>query len=169
MAHPPAPFLRRAHTPRSGPVTLGAAARPPSLERVGWRDLRNRRKRRNGSGRRRNWKFDVVGGLTYLALAHPLFGACRAGQRPATFITPFTKQTEAAELLVFFLSDTVFAAVPLLLSASSFSVAVVAGLFFVSISAVDSTKMSVSRPLRNDPDEREPLRNDPDEREPAVT
>jgi hypothetical protein len=51
--------------------------------------------------RSRNWRFDLIGGLAYLALAHPLFTTCAS-----TCNTHFTESTTLIEFVSGVVADT---------------------------------------------------------------
>jgi len=90
--------------------------------------------------RRRNWRFDVIGGLLYLSLAHPLFTACETSHAG---IATITKSSGSLQLVAAFLSDTVFNEIPYLLSSSTLSSTVFLGFVVVCIMSVDSGKVGV--------------------------
>ena len=83
--------------------------------------------------RKRNWRFDTIGGLLYLLIAHPLFTGCSLASAVVTTNATTTTMGAAAESLVGFFSDVVFVGLPKLLSSSTLSVVVVLVLYVNSV------------------------------------
>ena len=94
--------------------------------------------------RRRNWRFDAIGGVLYLALAHPLFtdAGCDLvrtwDQAAGSNSTGSTGGTGASTF-----AGAAVQAVVLALSSSTLSMFVFAALWFVTVQAVDSHKQGV--------------------------
>ena len=85
--------------------------------------------------RKRNWKFDLIGGFIYLLLAHPLFAGCS--------LMSTIDNNDGTNIVLHFMSDVVFVALPKLLSSSTLSTFVILILWFFCVFAVDSQKLGI--------------------------
>lgn len=85
--------------------------------------------------RARNWRFDVIGGLIYLALAHSLFTDCSVEQAHSGNV----KDASALYILRSWFQDT-SSAMKLMITGSKLSFFVLLSLWFVLVNFVDSGK-----------------------------
>ena len=92
--------------------------------------------------RNRNWRFDMIGGVLYVLLAHPLFTGCPLSSMSSTTISN-TNTESSSNVFVNFVKDIVLFAIPRLLSESMWSTMFVLVLWYGMVSAVDSRKLGV--------------------------
>ena len=87
----------------------------------------------------RNWRFDVIGGLTYLLLAHPLFADCTVENSHSL---EAVKNANVWYVFVSFLQDSAVA-VGVMVSSSKLALFVALCLWLVTVNAVDSGKVGL--------------------------